>query len=78
VDDDQLMSDARELARRFASGPTRAYDLIKQALNASPSNTLEQQLALEAKLQREAGRTEDFREGVKAFFEKRAPRYLGR
>jgi len=46
VDDDQLMSDARELARRFASGPTRAYDLIKQALNASPSNTLEQQLAL--------------------------------
>jgi len=78
VDDDKLMAEAQELARRLASGPTRAYDLIKQALNASPSNTLEQQLALEAKLQREAGRTADFKEGVKAFFEKRPPRYEGR
>jgi 2-(1,2-epoxy-1,2-dihydrophenyl)acetyl-CoA isomerase len=56
VDDDKLMSEARELAQRLAAGPTRAYALIKQALNASPANTLEQQLALEAKLQREAGR----------------------
>jgi 2-(1,2-epoxy-1,2-dihydrophenyl)acetyl-CoA isomerase len=78
VDDDKLMSDARELAQRLATGPTRAYALIKQALNASPANTLEQQLALEAKLQREAGRTEDFREGVQAFLEKRSPRYQGR
>jgi len=52
VDDDKLMSEARELAQRLATGPTRAYALIKQALNASPANTLEQQLALEAKLQR--------------------------
>jgi 2-(1,2-epoxy-1,2-dihydrophenyl)acetyl-CoA isomerase len=72
------MSEARELAQRLATGPTRAYALIKQALNASPANTLEQQLALEAKLQREAGRTEDFREGVQAFLEKRSPRYQGR
>lgn len=78
VDDDKLMSDARELAQRLATGPTRAYALIKQALNASPANTLEEQLALEAKLQREAGRTEDFREGVQAFLEKRSPRYQGR
>jgi len=78
VDDDKLMGEAQELAQRLASGPTRAYDLIKQALNASASNTLEQQLALEAKLQREAGRTADFREGVAAFFEKRAPRYQGK
>lgn len=78
VDDHTLMSEARELAQRLATGPTRAYALIKQALNASPANTLEQQLALEAKLQRQAGQTEDFREGVKAFLEKRAPRYQGR
>jgi 2-(1,2-epoxy-1,2-dihydrophenyl)acetyl-CoA isomerase len=77
VDDDKLMSEARDLAQRLATGPTRAYSLIKQALNASPANTLEQQLALEAKLQREAGRTADFKEGVKAFLEKRAPRYAG-
>jgi 2-(1,2-epoxy-1,2-dihydrophenyl)acetyl-CoA isomerase len=78
VDDDKLVSEARGLAQRLAAGPTRAYGLIKQALNASPANTLEQQLALEAKLQREAGRTTDFQEGVKAFLEKRAPRYQGR
>ena len=78
VDDDKLLTEARELSRRLATGPTRAYGLIKQALNASPANTLEQQLALEAKLQREAGRTTDFHEGVKAFLEKRAPRYQGR
>jgi 2-(1,2-epoxy-1,2-dihydrophenyl)acetyl-CoA isomerase len=78
VDDDKLMSEARGLAERLAAGPTRAYGLIKAALNASPANTLEQQLALEAKLQREAGKTTDFQEGVKAFLEKRAPRYQGR
>ncbi len=78
VDDDKLMSEARALAQRLAAGPTRAYGLIKQALNSSAGNTLEQQLALEAKLQREAGRTTDFQEGVTAFLEKRAPRYQGR
>jgi 2-(1,2-epoxy-1,2-dihydrophenyl)acetyl-CoA isomerase len=78
VDDDKLITEARELAQRLATGPTHAYALIKQALNASPANTLEQQLALEAKLQREAGGTADFREGVQAFLEKRAPRYQGR
>src|SRR5262249_13702109 len=55
VDDDKLMVEALGLAERLAAGPTRAYALIKQALNASPANTLEQQLALEANLQREAG-----------------------
>jgi 2-(1,2-epoxy-1,2-dihydrophenyl)acetyl-CoA isomerase len=78
VDDDKLMGDARELAQRLASGPTRAYGLIKQALDASPSNTLEQQLTLEAKLQREAGRSADFKEGVQAFLAKRGPKYTGR
>jgi len=78
VDDDQLTSTTRDLAQRFAAGPTRAYALIKQALYASPNNTLEQQLALEAALQREAGQSADFQEGVKAFLEKRAARFTGR
>ncbi|HXX10620.1 MAG TPA: 2-(1,2-epoxy-1,2-dihydrophenyl)acetyl-CoA isomerase PaaG [Burkholderiales bacterium] len=77
VDDDKLMSEAHALAQRLAGGPTRAYGLIKQALNASPANTLEQQLALEAKLQRQAGKTADFREGVQAFLQKRTPVYQG-
>lgn len=78
VDDDQLTNTVHDLAQRFAAGPTRAYALIKQALYASPNNTLEQQLALEAALQREAGRSADFQEGVKAFLEKRAAQFSGR
>lgn len=78
VDDDQLAGTAHELAQRFAAGPTLAYGLIKQALNASPANTLEQQLALEATLQRRAGQSADFQEGVKAFLEKRPAKFAGR
>lgn len=78
VDDDKLPDEARALASRLADGPTRAYALTKQALNASPSNALDQQLALEARLQREAGGTADFKEGVTAFLEKRRPKFLGR
>ena len=64
--------------RRFASGPTMTYRLIKDALRASERNELKTQLALEANLQRKAGASEDAREGVTAFREKRAPRYQGR
>jgi 2-(1,2-epoxy-1,2-dihydrophenyl)acetyl-CoA isomerase len=77
LDDDKLMPEARALAAQLASGPTRAYALIKQALHAAPGNTIEAQLSLEARLQREAGRSADFREGVKAFLEKRPPRFSG-
>jgi 2-(1,2-epoxy-1,2-dihydrophenyl)acetyl-CoA isomerase len=52
--------------------------LIKRAFNASLGNDLEAQLAVEAKLQREAGRSADYMEGVRAFQEKRAPAYVGR
>ena len=55
-----------------------AYDLIKQAARVSEGNDLKTQLALEANLQRKAGSSEDAREGVLAFREKRAPRYKGR
>jgi 2-(1,2-epoxy-1,2-dihydrophenyl)acetyl-CoA isomerase len=78
VDDEQLMPEATHLVRALASGPTRAYALTKQAMYASSTHTLEQQLALEARLQREAGRSADFREGVTAFLEKRPARFSGR
>ncbi len=78
VEDARLLEEARELARRLARGPTRAYALLKRALDASPLNTLEAQLSLERDLQRQAGRSRDYREGVRAFLEKRAPRFEGR
>jgi 2-(1,2-epoxy-1,2-dihydrophenyl)acetyl-CoA isomerase len=73
-----LMDAAGAFARQLAAQPTRALGLIKRAFNASLGNDLEAQLALEARLQREAGRTADHTEGVRAFQEKRAPSYTGR
>jgi 2-(1,2-epoxy-1,2-dihydrophenyl)acetyl-CoA isomerase len=73
-----LMEAAAAFARQLAAQPTRALGLIKRAFNASLGNDLEAQLAVEAKLQREAGRTADYTEGVRAFQEKRAPSYTGR
>lgn len=65
-------------ATALANGPTTAYRLVKQAMRASPGNDLPAQLALEARLQSEAGATEDFREGVAAFLQKRPARFTGR
>ena len=73
-----LADSAFALARRLSEMPTRALGLIKRGFNASFTNTLDEQLALEAQLQREAGRTEEYAEGVRAFVEKRKPRFLGR
>ena len=78
VDDDQLMPEARRLAAALAAGATRGFALTKQALYASFGNSIQQQLALEARLQREAARTMDFREGVQAFLEKRPARFSGK
>jgi 2-(1,2-epoxy-1,2-dihydrophenyl)acetyl-CoA isomerase len=77
-DDSTFNGEVMALARHFASGPTMTYRLIKEALRASEGNDLKTQLALEANLQRKAGLSEDAREGVLAFREKRAPRYKGR
>lgn len=76
--DDQLAAEARALAGRLAQMPTKAYGLIKAALNASGGNDLAAQLELEADSQNIASRTEDFREGVQAFLQKRPPRFTGR
>ncbi|HTY66983.1 MAG TPA: 2-(1,2-epoxy-1,2-dihydrophenyl)acetyl-CoA isomerase PaaG [Alphaproteobacteria bacterium] len=78
VDDAQLMAEATALARHLAAQPTRGLTLIKQAFNRSAANDLDRQLDVERDLQRLAGRTEDYREGVAAFLEKRTPRFTGR
>ena len=78
VDDDALASESAALARTLAKGPTKGYGLIKKAMLASPGNSLDAQLDLERDLQREAGFSEDYREGVAAFLEKRTPAYKGK
>jgi len=78
VEDDQLMAEAEALAAQLASGPTRGFALIKQAMGESFDHDLDAQLDLERDLQREAGRTEDYREGVSAFMNKRPPAFKGR
>jgi 2-(1,2-epoxy-1,2-dihydrophenyl)acetyl-CoA isomerase len=78
VDDAHLMDEARAIAAAFGQGPTKAYGAIKEALYASPHNSLDAQLNFERDVQRELGRTEDYREGVTAFMEKRAPDFKGK
>jgi len=65
-------------ADKLAKGPTAAYRHVKEAIRGSFDNSLDEQLALEAKLQGECGQTRDFKEGVLAFLEKRPARYEGR
>jgi 2-(1,2-epoxy-1,2-dihydrophenyl)acetyl-CoA isomerase len=75
---ESLMSNVADFARMLATQPTRGLGLIKRALNTSWQNDLAGQLAAEAHLQREAGRTADYLEGVRAFQQKRAPQFTGR
>ncbi|MEX0730224.1 MAG: 2-(1,2-epoxy-1,2-dihydrophenyl)acetyl-CoA isomerase PaaG [Aquisalimonadaceae bacterium] len=77
VDDDALLPEARSLARHLALQPTTGLALTKQAINASWGNSLDQQLDLERDLQRQAGHSEDYREGVAAFTGKRKPKFKG-
>ena len=71
VDDQDLMGEAHTVAERMASGSTHALGLMKRALAASPTNSLDAQLDLERDLQREAGKSDDYLEGVRAFLDKR-------
>ncbi len=77
VDDKNLSAEAHALAERLAGQPTQGLAMIKEALNASAANTLDAQLDLERDLQRKAGRTPDYAEGVRAFMEKREPHFTG-
>ncbi|CAM3743606.1 2-(1,2-epoxy-1,2-dihydrophenyl)acetyl-CoA isomerase PaaG [Xenorhabdus thuongxuanensis] len=78
VEPEELEDKTQKLALHLAAQPTLALGCIKQATYAAATNTLEQQLALERDLQRLCGHSEDFREGVNAFIEKRQPTFKGK
>ncbi|MFZ5961494.1 enoyl-CoA hydratase-related protein [Thalassococcus sp. BH17M4-6] len=78
VADDAFDAHWRGRAAHLAKGPTAAFERVKQAMRASFDNTLDDQLALEAKLQGQCGKTRDFKEGVVAFLQKRPAQYEGR
>ena len=78
VPDAEFDAHWRGRAAILAAGPTVAYEQTKAALRASYSNTLEEQLLLEARLQGRCGKTRDFREGVLAFLDKRPAEFEGR
>ena len=78
VEDGELMNQAEKLCMQFAQAPTWGLSLIKRALDASETNDLATQLDLERDLQREAGMSPDYAEGVRAFMEKRPPAFTGR
>lgn len=78
IDDEQLKDEALSMAKRLATQPTKGLALIKRAIQSSWDNSFDEQLDLERDLQTLAGRTEDYREGVKAFMEKRQPDFKGK
>jgi 2-(1,2-epoxy-1,2-dihydrophenyl)acetyl-CoA isomerase len=78
VEADKLAARAAELAATLAAMPTRGIGMTKRLFDAASTNTLDEQLELEAQLQSAATQTEDFVEGVTAFLEKRDPDFKGR
>ncbi|MDZ4692381.1 enoyl-CoA hydratase/isomerase [Terricaulis sp.] len=76
VPDADLLTTAKALATELANGP-KSLGMIRRLGWASLDNTWEEQLQAERQMQREAGRSEDFREGVQAFFQKRPAKFSG-
>ncbi len=73
----ELFDIAFSLAHSLSTQATRGFGLTKRAMNASLSNSLDDQLDVEAACMQEAGRTADYEEGVRAFLAKRTPVYRG-
>lgn len=78
VDDAELIATSQALAQRLAAMPVKALAATRQALDAAAHMTMEDALALEARMQRELGHQADFAEGVAAFQQKRAPQFTDR
>lgn len=76
--DENFIESAMEVLTTLSNLPTKAISLTKKAFNESYENSLNEQLDVEGILQQEAAETEDFREGVTAFLEKRKPNYKGK
>ncbi len=78
VDDDRLQQDAWDMAVHFAKQPTLALGRVKKLLHESSSSTLQEQLELERQSMQDLGQSEDYREGVLAFLEKRPAVFKGK
>jgi len=78
VDDEDVLEASRRLAISLASGPSRAYAAVKRLLDTSLSTGLETQMELEARSIAEMAASEDGKEGIQAFIEKRKPQFTGR
>ncbi|TYP94728.1 2-(1,2-epoxy-1,2-dihydrophenyl)acetyl-CoA isomerase [Fodinibius salinus] len=74
----KLIDEAKQICQKLASMPTKGFGLYKEAMNQSLSNNLDEHLEVEADLQTRAGKTDDYKEGVQAFLEKRKPDYKGK
>lgn len=77
-EDAELWAETMKLAHDLANGPTIALSLIRKLYWDSPENSFEEQLNLEFECQRVAGSTDDFKEGVGAFLEKRPAQFKGK
>jgi len=75
---DDLQAETAKFAAKLSMAPTGSIGRIKRMLNATFSNDLDEQLALEHECQIESGKSDDFKEGVAAFFDKRLPDFTGK